>query len=52
MTPDQILHMDWLCQNVEGEIPEFDKVAPFAQAMVRQLGIYRDSIPKEKEGTL
>ena len=52
LTPDQILHMDWLCENVEGEIPAFEKIAPYARAMVRQLGVYRDSIPKEKEGTL
>ena len=52
LTPDQLLHMDWLCENVDGEIPPFSQIAPYAQSMVRQLGIYRDSIPKEKEGTL
>ncbi len=50
--PEELLHMDWLCENVEGRIPSFDQVQPFAQAMVRELGIYRDEIPMEKEGTL
>lgn len=52
LSPEELLNMDWLCENVEGSIPEFDQIAPFAQAMVRELGIYRDSIPMEKEGTL
>ncbi len=52
LTPEELLHMDWLCENVEGSIPEFDTVLPFSQAMVRELGIYRDQIPMEKEGTL
>ena len=52
LTPEELLHMDWLCENVEGEIPEFDTILPYSQAMVRELGIYRDSIPMEKEGTL
>ncbi len=52
LSPEELLHMDWLCENVEGCIPEFDQIAPFAKDMVRELGIYRDSIPMEKEGTL
>ena len=49
---EELLHMDWLCENVEGEIPQFNQIAPFAQAIVRELGVYRDSIPMEKEGEL
>ena len=49
LSPKELLHMDWLCENVEGEIPSFDQIAPFAQAMVRELGVYRDTIPMEKE---
>ena len=41
--------MDWLCQNVEGVIPAFDQIEPFAQSMVRELGIYRDQLPAQKE---
>ena len=48
-TPDELLRMDWLCENVEGTIPEFDELLPFARSMVRQLGVYRDRIPPEKE---
>ena len=52
LSPEELLHMDWLCENVDGEIPPFDTIAPFAQDMVRELGVYRDTIPMEKEGTL
>lgn len=51
-TPEELLHMDWLCANVDGTIPEYDQVLPFSQAMVRELGVHRDRIPLEKEGTL
>ena len=49
-TPDQILHMDWLVENVIGSIPPFEELLPQSQALVRELGIYRDKIPAEKEG--
>lgn len=52
LTPEELLHMDWLYETVEGAIPTFDQILPYSQAMVRELGIYRDSIPMEKEGTL
>ena len=52
LTPDEILHMDWLCQNVEGTIPRFDEILPVSQPMVRSLGVYRDEIPAEKEAPL
>ena len=48
-TADELLHMDWLCDNVDGCIPQFDEVLPFAQPMLRELGIYKDLIPPEKE---
>ena len=48
-TPDELLRMDWLCENVEGHIPEFEEVMPFAQATVRELGLHRERIPREKE---
>ena len=50
-TPDEILRMDWLCANVEGSIPRFDEILPISRAMVRELGVYRDEIPAEKEVT-
>ena len=48
-TPDELLRMDWLCNNVDGVIPAFDEIEPFAQPMVRELGIYRDQLPVQKE---
>ena len=50
-TPWELLHMDWLCENVEGRIPEYEQIEPFAQPIVRALGIHRDKIPVEKEET-
>jgi len=52
LTTDELLHMDWLCENVQGRIPGFDELLPMAQPMVRSLGLYRDLIPPEKEGAL
>ncbi len=48
-TPDELLRMDWLCSNVDGILPEFDEVLPFAQPMLRELGIHKETIPPEKE---
>jgi len=48
-TPSELLRMDWLCENVIGSIPPFEEILPISQTMVRELGIYRDSIPTEKE---
>ena len=52
LSPEELLHMDWLCENVEGSIPPFDTLLPYSQATARELGIYRDDIPMQKEGTL
>ena len=49
-TPDQVMRMDWLCSNVIGQIPPFEEILPASQRMVRELGVYRDSNPAEKEG--
>lgn len=48
-TPDELLHMDWLCDNVLGSIPSFEEILPIAQPMVRELGLCRDTIPTVKE---
>ena len=47
--PEEIMFMDWLCDNVEGSIPEFEQLLPSSQEMVRVLGVYRDKIPPETE---
>ena len=49
LSPKDRLNMDWLCENVIGSIPSFDQILPMSRTMVRELGIYRDSIPAEKE---
>ena len=41
--------MDWLCDSVEGRIPSFEELSPISQPLVRELGVYRESIPPEKE---
>ena len=48
-TPEELLHMDWLCENVIGQIPPFEEILPISQNMVWELGLYRDQIPPEKE---
>ena len=50
-TPDELLHMDWLCENVQGKIPSFEELLPISQPMVRELGLHREIIPEQKEGT-
>ena len=48
-TPEELLRMDWLCENVVGSIPPYEDILPISQNMVRELGLYRDAIPTEKE---
>ena len=48
-SPEEIMKMDWLLDNVDGTIPAFDELLPMAQKMVRILGVYRNEIPPEKE---
>ena len=52
LPPEELLRMDWLCENVVGKIPPFEEILPISQDMVRELGLYRDSIPTEKERRL
>ena len=48
-TPEELLKMDWLCDNVLGSIPRYDEILPVSQPLVRELGLYSDKIPTEKE---
>ena len=48
-TPEQLIHMDWLVENVIGSIPSIEELQPQSQELVRELGIYRDRVPAEKE---
>lgn len=52
LSPEEILYMDWLCDNVEGSIPQFDELLPIAKNLVRLQGIYRDGIEPERGGIL
>lgn len=49
-TPEELINMDWLCDNILGEIPSFEELTLSAQSIVRMQGIYRDSLTPEKEG--
>lgn len=52
LTPEEVLHMDWLCDNVRGQIPAYEALLPMAQPTVRLLGLYRDTLQPEKRGPL
>ena len=49
LSAEEIMKMDWLCDNVDGELPPFDSLLPRSQGLVRLLGIYRNNLPPEKE---
>lgn len=46
-TPEEILHMDWLCDAVDGRIPEYDELTEESRPMYRVQGIHRERLPKE-----
>lgn len=48
LSPEQILRMDWLCDNVSGEIPSYEELLPDCRIIVQELGIYRDRFSEEK----
>ena len=47
--PEELLKMDWLCDNVLGSIPAFHEILPISQPLVRELGLHADTIPSGKE---
>ncbi len=47
LSPDDLLHMDWLCNNVHGYIPKYEDVLPISRPMVKLLGIYPPENPEE-----
>ena len=49
---EELLHMDWLCENVEGRIPSYEEILPMSRETVRTLGIHREQIPPAKEESL
>ncbi len=48
----EILNMDWLCDNVDGKIPPFEELNEKGRNIARVQGIYRDNIIPEKEGVI
>lgn len=47
---EELMTVDWLCDNVEGRIPAFDELVPRAKETVRLIGLYRDELQPETEG--
>jgi basic membrane lipoprotein Med (substrate-binding protein (PBP1-ABC) superfamily) len=48
-TVEELLRMDWLCENIDGYIPEYEEVLPYAQPMMKALGLHKERIPVEKD---
>ena len=42
LSPQEIITMNWLAENVVGRIPDFDELTPEAQALVRLQGVKLD----------
>ena len=38
-SPAELMHMDWLCENVVGRFPKYDEILPIARPMVDILGV-------------
>ena len=51
-SPEEILRMDWLADNVEGSIPRYDELLPMARGLARLQGVYRDEIAPERSDTI
>ena len=49
---DELLHMDWLLNTIDGTIPAYEELLPQSREIVRLQGIYRDSVPLQKESVL
>lgn len=45
----EILQMDRLADTVEGHIPEYEELFPMSRALVKELGVHRDSVPPDAE---
>lgn len=47
LQPEDILSMDWLAENVVGEIPKFEELTEEAQMLSGLQGVYKDEEKKE-----
>ena len=41
LSPHQILMMDWLVENIDGEIPTIEQLTPTAQELVKIQGVLK-----------
>ena len=48
LTPEQIIGMDWLAENIVGSIPEYDELSETGKATVDLVGV--EIISKDKRG--
>jgi len=49
LNPDEIITMDWLAENVVGQIPEFEELTEEAQGLVQLQGVKMNETDGEKE---
>ncbi len=46
---EEMMHMDWLCDSLDGTIPAYEELLPASQPLVRHLGVNRDHLQPETE---
>ena len=46
---EELMRMDWFCNNVEGRLPEWEELLPMSRRTTRLLAVRRDGIPAGKE---
>ena len=44
-----LMEMDWLCDNIDGRIPDFEEIVPESRDTVRLFGLHRELIAPEVE---
>jgi basic membrane protein A and related proteins len=44
LSTEEILNMDWLCDNVDGTIPQYDELIPQSKGLVQLLGLCRNTL--------
>lgn len=49
LSAEEILYMDWLLNNVNGSIPEFEELLPVSQQLVRLLGVRSSQVKAQPE---
>jgi basic membrane lipoprotein Med (substrate-binding protein (PBP1-ABC) superfamily) len=49
-SPDEIVSMDWFCDNVVGRIPDYEELRPEYAETMHILGLYRKKLLPEAEG--